>query len=40
LSLETFETPDDLYLARGDEVNPLRPLFTGDVVAGVAIPAR
>ena len=40
MSLETFETPDDLYLARGDEVNPLRPLFTGDVVAGVAIPAR
>jgi len=38
LSLETFENPDDLYLARGEEVNPLRPLFTGDVVADVAIP--
>jgi hypothetical protein len=38
LSLETFEKPGDLYLARGEEVNPLRPLFTGDVVADVAIP--
>jgi len=38
LSLEIFETPDDLYLARGEDVNPLRPLFTGDVVADVAIP--
>ena len=38
MSLETFETPGDLYLARGDEVNPLRPLFTGDVVADVAVP--
>jgi hypothetical protein len=38
LSLETFEKPGDLYLARGEEVNPLRPLFTGDIVADVAIP--
>jgi len=38
LSLETFEQPGDLYLARGDDINPLRPLFTGDVVADVAIP--
>ena len=38
MSLDTFEKPDDLYLARGEEVNPLRPLFTGDVVADVAIP--
>jgi len=38
LSLETFEKPGDLYLARVDDVNPLRPLFTGDVVADVAIP--
>ena len=38
MSLETYDTPDQLYLARGDEVNPLRPLFTGDVVADVAIP--
>lgn len=38
MSLETFQKPGDLYLARGEEVNPLRPLFTGDVVADVAIP--
>lgn len=38
MSLETFETPDDLYVARGREVNRLRPLFTGDVVADVVIP--
>ncbi len=38
MTLETFDSPDELYLARGDEVNPLRPLFTGDVVADVAIP--
>ena len=38
MSLETFEKPGDLYLARVDDVNPLRPLFTGDVVADVAIP--
>ena len=38
MSLETFEAADDLYLARGEEVNPSRPLFTGDVVANVAIP--
>ena len=38
MCLETFEKPGDLYLARVDEVNPLRPLYTGDVVADVAIP--
>jgi hypothetical protein len=38
LTIETFEKPGDLYLARGEEVNPLRPLFTGDVVADVVIP--
>jgi hypothetical protein len=38
LTLETYEAPDDLYLARGEDVNPLRPLFTGDVVADLAIP--
>lgn len=38
MSLETFDSPDQLYLARGDDVNPLRPLFTGDVVDDVAIP--
>ena len=38
MSLQTFEKPGDLYLARGDEVNPFRPLFTGDIVADAAIP--
>lgn len=38
MSLETWDTPEQLYLARGDEVNPLRPLFTGDVFADVAVP--
>ena len=38
MTLETYEAPDDLYLARGEDVNPLRPLFTGDVVADLAIP--
>jgi len=28
----------ELYLARGDEVSPCRPIMTGDVFAGVAIP--
>lgn len=36
--METFTSPDELYLARGEEVAPLRPLFTGDVLADVAIP--
>jgi hypothetical protein len=38
LSLETYAAADDLYLARGREVNPHRPVFTGDVFANVAIP--
>ena len=29
--LEAYGEPDDLYLARLEEVNPHRPLFTGDV---------
>lgn len=36
-----LEVPDDtdaLALARGDEVNPLRPLFTGDVITDVEVP--
>jgi hypothetical protein len=37
LSLETFGTPGDLYLARGVDVNPNRPIFTGDVFDSVAI---
>lgn len=38
MTLETFSTPDDLYLARGQDVNIHRPLFTGDILAEVAIP--
>lgn len=38
MTLETFSSPDDLYLARGKDVNIHRPLFTGDVLAEVAIP--
>jgi len=37
LSLETFGTPGDLYIARGVDVNPNRPIFTGDVFDSVAI---
>lgn len=36
-----LEVPDDieaLTLTRDDEVNPLRPLFTGDVVTSVDVP--
>jgi hypothetical protein len=29
--LEDFGTVDALFLARGEEVNPYRPIFTGDV---------
>lgn len=35
---DALEVPDDaeaLFLARGDEVNSNRPLYTGDVVTGV-----
>lgn len=38
MSLETYTAADDLYLARGDEVNPRRPLLTGDVFEHVEIP--
>lgn len=31
--LETPEDAEDLYLARGSEVDPNRPIFTGDVLA-------
>ena len=36
--LESYGSIEKLYLARGDEVNPLRPLLTGDVVETVDIP--
>lgn len=38
MSLETYTAANDLYLARGEDVNGNRPLFTGDVVADVPIP--
>jgi hypothetical protein len=38
LTLESFESPGELYLARGVEVNPLRPLLTGDIFAEVVLP--
>jgi len=40
LSLDTFEKPDDLYLARGEEVNPLRPLFTARARGRARAPLR
>jgi hypothetical protein len=39
LSLDTWDVAERLYLARGSEVPAQRPLFTGDVIDGVAIPA-
>lgn len=38
MNLDTYDSPDDLYLARGGEVNPNRPIFTGDVLRNVPIP--
>jgi hypothetical protein len=38
VTLETWDDPDQLYLARGEEVNRLRPPFTGDVFEDAAIP--
>jgi len=38
VTLETWDTPDQLYSARREEINPLRPLFTGDVFEDVEIP--
>ena len=36
--LEAPDDPEDLYLARGSDVTAARPLLTGDVVDGIAIP--
>jgi hypothetical protein len=38
VNLDTFSNPNELYLARQDEVNSNRPIFTGDVFREVAIP--
>lgn len=36
--LDRPRSVDELYLARGDEVEPYRPVITGDVFEGVTIP--
>jgi hypothetical protein len=38
VNLDTYDTPDDLYRARGENLNQNRPLFTGDVFRDVTIP--
>jgi len=38
LSLDRPASADELYLARGDEVEPFRPVLTGDVFSGITIP--
>lgn len=38
MSLEPASSPDRLYLAVGEDVNPSRPLFTGDVFERLDIP--
>lgn len=38
MSLATYTDPGELYLARGEEVNINRPLFTGDVLLGLPVP--
>jgi len=38
VTLDTYADPSRLYAARGDEVNPNRPLFTGDIFAEIPVP--
>lgn len=38
MALETYKSADQLYQARAEEINALRPLFSGDVLADVGIP--
>jgi hypothetical protein len=38
VTLEAWDDPNELYLARGEEVAAHRPLFTGDVFDDVPIP--
>lgn len=33
-----WQSPDDLYLARGNDVSEFRPLFTGDVLEDLGVP--
>lgn len=38
IALERPATPDELYLARGNEVGSYRPVLTGDVFSEITIP--
>ena len=38
MSLATYTDVAELYRSRGADVNPYRPLFTGDVLPEVSIP--
>ena len=38
MSLEPAASPERLYLAVGADVNPHRPLFTGDIFSDIDIP--
>jgi len=38
IALDRPATADELYLARADEVNPYRPVLTGDVFSEITIP--
>jgi hypothetical protein len=38
IALDRPATADELYLARGDEVEPYRPVLTGDVFSEITIP--
>ncbi len=38
MSLDVWDAPSRLYLARGDEVSSRRPLFTGDVCEDIEVP--
>lgn len=40
MTLETYVQADDLYTARGEDVNARRPVFTGDVFSDVYLPAN
>ena len=35
--LESPRTPDELYLARGDDVCAARPVLTGDIIDDVEV---
>lgn len=39
MNLDTYNDPGELYRARGEDVNPNRPLFTGDVFEDVPVPS-